>query len=150
MQCAPPTGATIQAAFLDVVEYDGSDANPPPCTTSVDLGGAATPAGVMTGSGNLWNIFVDPRYGDPIAPADYPNQTAFNIRYDYFAHTGSPWERGTCENTNGLIRQFFPKGTDFNLVPLKQIRWVEKLLNERPRKILGFRTPKEVLAEQLR
>ena len=68
----------------------------------------------------------------------------------YFAHPGSPWERGTCENTNGLIRQFFPKGTDFNRVPLKQIRWVEKLLNERPRKTLGFRTPKEVLAEQLR
>lgn len=68
----------------------------------------------------------------------------------YFAHPGSPWERGTCENTNGLIRQFFPKGTDFNRIPLKQIRWAEKLLNERPRKTLGFRTPKEVLAEQLR
>jgi hypothetical protein len=85
MQCAPPAGATIQAAFLDVVEYDGSDTNPPPCTTAVNLGGATTPAGVMTGSGNLWNIFIDPRYGDPIAPADYPSQTAFNIRYNVTA-----------------------------------------------------------------
>lgn len=64
----------------------------------------------------------------------------------YFAHPGSPWERGTCENTNGLIRQYFPKGTNFNKVPLREIRWVEKLLNERPRKALGFMTPKEVIA----
>jgi hypothetical protein len=85
MQCAPPAGATIQAAFLDVVEYDGSGVNPPPCTTAVNLGGAATPPGVMSGSGNLWNIFIDPRYGDPIAPADYPSQTAFNIRYNVTA-----------------------------------------------------------------
>ena len=68
----------------------------------------------------------------------------------YFAHPGCPWERGTCENTNGLIRQFFPKGTDFNKFSLKEIRWVEKLLNERPRKVLGFRTPQEVIAGMLR
>lgn len=68
----------------------------------------------------------------------------------FFAHPGSPWERGTCENTNGLIRQFFPKGTDFNRVPLRQIRWAEKLLNERPRKALGFMTPKEVISGLLR
>jgi transposase, IS30 family len=68
----------------------------------------------------------------------------------FFAHPGSPWERGTCENTNGLIRQFFPKGTDFNKVPPKEIRWVEGLLNGRPRKTLGFQTPKEVIGALLR
>jgi IS30 family transposase len=68
----------------------------------------------------------------------------------YFAHPGSPWERGTCENTNGLIRQFFPKGTDFNKVSLKEIRWAEGLLNGRPRKTLGFQTPKEVIGALLR
>ena len=68
----------------------------------------------------------------------------------FFAHPGSPWERGTCENTNGLIRQFFPKGTDFNKVPLREVRWAENLLNERPRKALGFMTPKETLAGLLR
>jgi len=68
----------------------------------------------------------------------------------FFAHPGSPWERGTCENTNGLIRQFFPKGTDFNKVPLKEIRWVEGLINGRPRKTLGFQTPKEVIGALLR
>ena len=68
----------------------------------------------------------------------------------YFAHPGSPWERGTCENTNGLIRQFFPKGTDFSKVSLKEFRWVEGLLNGRPRKTLGFQTTKEVIGTLLR
>ena len=68
----------------------------------------------------------------------------------YFAHPYSPWERGTNENTNGLIRQFFPKGTDFNNVTRYQIKKVEKLLNERPRKVLNFETPKERMTKLLR
>lgn len=67
----------------------------------------------------------------------------------YFAHPYSPWERGTCENTNGLIRQFFPKGTDFGKVSRKEIKKVQKLLNERPREILGFKTPKEVFGDEI-
>ena len=62
----------------------------------------------------------------------------------YFAHPRSPWERGTNENTNGLLRQFFPKGTDFNQITGKEIRRVENLLNNRPRKSLGYFTPNEV------
>ena len=68
----------------------------------------------------------------------------------YFAHEGSPWERGTNENTNGLIRQFFPKGTDFATVSRKEIKRAQALLNGRPRKTLGFRKPDEVLLEVLR
>lgn len=68
----------------------------------------------------------------------------------YFAHPQSPWERGTNENTNGLIRQFFPKGTDFSTVSRYQIRKAEHLLNSRPRKTLNWQTPYEALAEVLR
>jgi len=68
----------------------------------------------------------------------------------YFAHPQSPWERGTNENTNGLIRQFFPKGTDFNTVSRYQIKRAEHLLNTRPRKTLNWHTPYEVLTEVLR
>lgn len=62
----------------------------------------------------------------------------------YFAKPHHAWERGTNENTNGLIRDFFPKRTDFTKVTAAQVARVERLLNDRPRKILGFRTPSEV------
>lgn len=68
----------------------------------------------------------------------------------YFSHGGSPWERGTNENTNGLVRQFFPKGTDFTRVSRKEIKRVEKLLNGRPRKVLNWKKPEEVFDELLR
>jgi len=62
----------------------------------------------------------------------------------YFAHPRSPWERGTNENTNGLIRQFFPKGTEFNKVSRYEVKKVQDLLNGRPRQALGFEKPYEV------
>lgn len=68
----------------------------------------------------------------------------------YFSHARSPWERATNENTNGLVRQFFPKGTDFNQVSRKEIKRVEKLLNGRPRKVLHWKKPQEVFDELLR
>lgn len=65
----------------------------------------------------------------------------------YFAHPRSPWERGTNENTNGLIRQYFPKGTDFTKVSRKEVKRAQDRLNGRPRKALGFMTPYEMFKE---
>lgn len=62
----------------------------------------------------------------------------------YFAHPYHSWERGTNENTNGLVRWYFPKGTDFTEVSDEEIARVEYALNTRPRKRLGYRTPLEV------
>ncbi len=67
----------------------------------------------------------------------------------YFADPYSPWQRGTNENTNGLVRDFFPKGTDFNKVSVRELKRVQRLLNERPREVLNWQTPKEAFASLL-
>jgi len=66
----------------------------------------------------------------------------------YFADPGCPYQRGTNENTNGLIRQYYPKGTDFRDITHQDVRSVEQRLNNRPRACLGFRTPAEVFFEK--
>ena len=68
----------------------------------------------------------------------------------YFAHPYSSWERGTNENTNGLIRRYLPKGTDFNQINKKQLMIIQEKLNNRPRKIIGFKTPKEIMNSELK
>jgi IS30 family transposase len=61
----------------------------------------------------------------------------------YFAHPASPWERGTNENTNGLIRQYFPKGTAFDEITPQRIKLVQDRFNGRPRRVLNYHTPNE-------
>lgn len=68
----------------------------------------------------------------------------------YFAHPYSSWQRGTNENTNGLIRRYFPKGTDFNKVEEKKLLKIQEELNNRPRKIIGYKTPKEIMEFELK
>jgi IS30 family transposase len=66
----------------------------------------------------------------------------------YFAHPHCPWERGTNENTNGLVREYFPKGTRFSQINRSEVAAVQDKLNHRPRKRLGFQTPHEAFRQQ--
>ena len=67
----------------------------------------------------------------------------------FFADPHSPWQRPTNENVNGLIRDFYPKGTDFNTISDAALAETERLLNRRPRKVLTWRKPREVLFENI-
>jgi IS30 family transposase len=67
----------------------------------------------------------------------------------YFTDAYASWQRGTNENTNGLLRQYFPKGTDFTQVSHREVARVEQLINERPRRRLDYRSPAEKLAKRL-
>lgn len=65
----------------------------------------------------------------------------------YFCDPSSPWQRGTNENTNGLLRQYFPKGTDFNKVSDEELKRVQDQLNRRPRKVLNWESPHEAFSK---
>jgi IS30 family transposase len=76
------------------------------------------------------------------------NHVNFSVATDvkvYFCDPSSPWQRGTNENTNGLLRQYFPKGADLSHVTQSQLNKVSLRLNQRPRKTLGFKTPADKL-----
>jgi IS30 family transposase len=66
----------------------------------------------------------------------------------YFCEPYHSWEKGTVENTIGLVRRFLPKKTDFAIIPSKKIRTIERWLNHRPRKCLNFKTPMEAMKEE--
>jgi len=68
----------------------------------------------------------------------------------YFCDPRSPWQRGSNENTNGLLRQYFPRGTDLSRLSQAYLNTIALRLNQRPRKTLGFETPAHKLQEVLR
>jgi IS30 family transposase len=68
----------------------------------------------------------------------------------YFCDPKSPWQRGSNENTNGLLRQYLPRRLDFRTLTQADLDAVAAELNERPRQTLGFKTPSQALAEALR
>ena len=71
--------------------------------------------------------------------------TYFLKTKSYFCKPYHSWEKGTVENINGLIRRFFPKGTDFDTITEEEIAYVEDWINNRPMKILNYMTPKQKL-----
>lgn len=77
----------------------------------------------------------------------FTKQTKMKV---YFAHPQCPWERGTNENTNGLLRQFFPKGTRFQHLSRAEIKRVQVLLNDRPREVLNWHSPAHAFHKLLR
>ena len=82
--------------------------------------------------------------------AEMAEHAAFTIASDckvFFCDPHSPWQRGTNENTNGLIRDFYPKGTNFNTITDEQLTETQRLLNIRPRRILGYRKPADMMNE---
>lgn len=82
--------------------------------------------------------------------SEMAEHAAFTIASDckvFFCDPHSPWQRGTNENTNGLIRDFYPKGTNFNEVTDAELTQTQRLLNIRPRRILGYRKPADMMNE---
>ncbi len=67
----------------------------------------------------------------------------------YFCDPRSPWQRGSNENTNGLLRQYMPKGIDISSYSQTKLNSVARQLNERPRKTLGFQTPAEMFSQSV-
>jgi IS30 family transposase len=67
----------------------------------------------------------------------------------WFCDPHAPWQRGSNENTNGLLRRFMPKGTDLNDASQTWLNDITNLMNNRPRKTLGWRTPAEALADEI-
>lgn len=94
-----------------------------------------------------WNIKKSLTYDHGCEMAAHKKFTENTKVQVYFAHPHSPWERGTSENTNMLVRDFFPKGTDFSKISESKIKHVQDLLNDRPRKVLNFYTPNEVFTK---
>ena len=78
---------------------------------------------------------------------EFANHQAIAATLDadcYFAHPSASWERGLNENTNGLVRQYFPKQCDFTTITDEEVKQVQQRLNSRPRKTLGYQTPQQV------
>jgi len=85
----------------------------------------------------------------PATPNWHP-ELARRLKIDiWFCDPHAPWQRGSNETTNGLLRQFFPKGTDLSDLSQTTLNDVARMMNNRPRKTLGWNTPAEAMAQEL-
>lgn len=129
------------------------DPSQPPGKRGPSLGGygaeamnAALTASMTTLPQQLRKTLTWDRGKELSAHATFALHTGTKV---YFADPHSPWQRPTNENTNGLLRQYFPKGTDLSRWSAADLEAVALAVNNRPRKVLGWRTPAEVFQEQL-
>jgi IS30 family transposase len=95
---------------------------------------------------NLWKSLTWDRGREMWRHAQISLATGLEI---YFCDPGKPWQRGSNENTNGLLRQYFPKGTDLSVHPPERLEFVANQMNTRPRKTLGWMNPAEALVQLL-
>lgn len=102
---------------------------------------------VLTLPAELWQSLTWDRGKELYDHARFTIESGVHV---FFADPHSPWQRGTNENTNGLLRQYFPKGTDLSRWSEQEIQAVAQTLNNRPRKTLGWKTPAETLNEYLK
>ena len=93
---------------------------------------------------HLWESLSWDRGLEMAAHARFTVATGVQV---YFADPHSPWQRPTNENTNGLLRQYLPKGSDLNAVSSGRLTQIQHLINGRPRQVLQFATPAEALDE---
>ena len=116
----------------------------PDCTAASALEGFASFLGQVPST--LRQSLTYDRGSEMARHAELTERTSMNI---YFADPYSPWQRGTNENTNGLIRQFLPKGSDLSAVTQDQLNAIALNLNTRPRRVLAYQTPMEVFVKLL-
>lgn len=109
--------------------------------------GQCTQRTVATLPAELWQSLTWDRGKELSDHARFSIESGVRV---FFADPRSPWQRGTNENTNGLLRQYFPKGTDLSRWSEQEIQAVARTLNNRPRKTLGWKTPAETLNQYLK
>lgn len=102
---------------------------------------------VRTLPNKLWRSLTWDRGKEMSDHARFTSESGIKV---FFTAPRSPWQRGTNENTNGLLRQYFPKGTDLPRWNVQELQAVANALNTKPRKALGWRTPAEALTKHLR